>query len=408
MSKKILISGASVAGNTTAWWLSRHGFDVTVIEKAPSFRNGGQNVDVRGAGRQVLRKMGLEQAALDLTTGEAGTDWVDEDDRTIARFAVQDIGDGPTAELEIMRGDLARMIYEPASRQSTYRFDETIKALEQDASGVTVHFQNSPSDRFDIVIIAEGVGSPTRELIFPGENKPKWMDITIAYFAVPKTVSDGVFSRQYNTVGGIGATLKPGRQNSVHVYMGMQKKAEGENQWSADRQKQFLHERFSDAGWHFPRILDGMSKTEDFYFDVLRQVRMRRWHDGRIVLTGDSAWCATPLSGIGTTLAIVGGYVLAGELARTEDLPSALAAYERVMRPFVKEGQGVPKIVPRMLWPHTHTGLKLLRGVMHIAATPLIRKTFSNLYLRDSQKVDLPDYEATSALERPRGTLDGR
>ncbi|MET0124820.1 MAG: FAD-dependent monooxygenase [Pseudomonas caspiana] len=394
MSRRILISGASVAGNTTAWWLSRHGFDVTVIEKASLFRDGGQNVDVRGAGRQVLQKMGLEQAALDLTTGEAGTDWVDQHDNTIARFAVEDMGDGPTAELEIMRGDIARMIYEPASQRATYRFNETIKALEQDASGVTVHFQNGPSDRYDLVIVAEGVGSPTREMIFPGENKPKWMDITIAYFAIPKTSEDGVFARQYNTVGGIGATLKPGRENTVHVYMGMQKKPEGENQWGAERQKQFLQERFANAGWHFPRILDGMFKTDDFYFDVLRQVRMDRWSEGRIVLTGDAAWCATPLSGIGTTLAIVGGYVLAGELSRTEDLPSAMAAYERVMRPFVKEGQGVPKIVPRMLWPHTRAGLRLLRGAMRTAARPMIRKTFANLFLRDSQKVELPDYES--------------
>lgn len=394
MSRRILISGASVAGNTTAWWLSRHGFDVTVIEKASLFRDGGQNVDVRGAGRQVLQKMGLEQAALDLTTGEAGTDWVDQHDNTIARFAVEDMGDGPTAELEIMRGDIARMIYEPASQRATYRFNETIKALEQDASGVTVHFQNGPSDRYDLVIVAEGVGSPTREMIFPGENKPKWMDITIAYFAIPKTSEDGVFARQYNTVGGIGATLKPGRGNTVHVYMGMQKKPEGENQWGPERQKQFLQERFANAGWHFPRILDGMFKTDDFYFDVLRQVRMDRWSEGRIVLAGDAAWCATPLSGIGTTLAIVGGYVLAGELSRTEDLPSAMAAYERVMRPFVKEGQGVPKIVPRMLWPHTRAGLRLLRGAMRTAARPMIRKTFANLFLRDSQKLELPDYES--------------
>ncbi|KQQ36514.1 FAD-binding monooxygenase [Rhizobium sp. Leaf306] len=398
MSKRVLISGASVAGNTTAWWLSRYGFEVTVIEKAPAFRDGGQNVDVRGAGREVLRRMGLEQSALDLTTGEAGTDWVDENDNTIARFAVADIGDGPTAELEMMRGDIARMIYDPASQRVAYRFGETIHALEQDASGVTVHFASGTSERYDVVIAAEGVGSPTREKIFPDENKPKWMDITIAYFGIPKTTDDGEFSRQYNTIGGIGATLKPGREDNVHVYMGMQKKPEGENEWSTERQKLFLKEKFSHAGWHFPRILDGMFKTDDFYFDVLRQVRMDRWSNGRVVLTGDAAWCATPLSGIGTTLAVVGGYVLAGELSKTNDLPSALAAYERVMRPFVKEGQGVPKILPRMLWPHSRIGLAVLRGTMRVAGTAFVRKTFSNLYLRDSKKVELPNYADTSTV----------
>ncbi|XUY28995.1 FAD-dependent monooxygenase [Agrobacterium sp. rho-8.1] len=141
-----------------------------------------------------------------------------------------------------------------------------------------------------------------------------------------------------------------------------------------------------------------MFKTDDFYFDVLRQVRMDRWSDGRVVLTGDAAWRATPLSGIGTTLAVIGGYVLAGELSKTDDLPSALAGYERVMRPFVKEGQGVPKIVPRMLWPHSRLGLAVLRGTMRVAGTPLVRKTFSNLYLRDSKKIELPDYADASTI----------
>ncbi|WP_460103535.1 FAD-dependent monooxygenase [Pseudomonas sp. H1_D04] len=396
MAKKILISGASVAGNTAAWWLSQYGFDVTVIEKAPAFRDEGQNVDVRGAGRDVLRMMGLERAALALRTSEVGTDWVDENDNPIARFTVDDIGDGPTAELEIMRGDIARLIYEPASNRSTYFFNETIKAVEQDESGSTVHFQNRPSARYDVVIVAEGVGSSTRELIFPGENNPKWMDMTLAYFAIPKVSVDGVFARQYNTLGGIGATLKPGREGNVHVYLGMQKEPEGENDWPVELQKKFLQEKFSDAGWHFPRILDGMNKTDNFYFDVLRQVRMRRWHRNRVVLTGDSAWCVTPLSGIGTTLAIVGGYVLAGELAKTEDLPSALASYERVMRPFVREGQGVPKILPRMLWPHSRTGLKLLRYLIRIAGKPTLRKGFSKLLLRNSKKIDLPLYVSKS------------
>ncbi|MEE4088430.1 FAD-dependent monooxygenase [Pseudomonas viridiflava] len=397
MPKRMLISGASVAGNTTAWWLSRNGFDVSVIEKAPAFRGGGQNVDVRGAGREVLRRMGLEQAALDLTTGETGTDWVDDQDNVIARFAVEGIGDGPTAELEIMRGDIAHMIYVPASTRATYRFGDSIETLEQDASGVTVKFASGTQERYDLVIVAEGVGSPTREKIFPGENTPRWMDITIAYFAIPKTEQDGEFARQYNTIGGIGATLKPGRENRVHVYMGMQKKPEGENLWSKERQKQFLAEKFAHAGWHFPRILDGMFKTEDFYFDVLRQVRMDRWSNGRVVLTGDAAWCATPLSGIGTTLAVVGGYVLAGELSRTDDLSDALAAYERVMRPFVKEGQGLPKAVPRMLWPHTRRGLALLRGAMRLAGRPSVRRLFSRLFLRDSAKVKLPDYAEDQA-----------
>lgn len=392
-NKKILITGASVGGNTVAWWLSRQGFDVTVVERADNFREGGQNVDVRGAGREVLRRMGLEEAAMDLTTGESGTDWVDKDNSVIARFAVEDIGDGPTAELEIMRGDIARIIYEPTLQRATYRFGDTIEGVEQDDAGSVVTFKSGITERYDIVIIAEGVGSSTRELLFPGENRMRYMDLTIAYFSIPGKDSDGKFARQYNTIGGRGATLKPGSDGKLRVYMGVHKVAEGEQKWGTERQKQFLLDQFAHDSWEFPRILKEIPKVEDFYFDVMRQVKMDRWSKGGVVLTGDAAWCATPLSGIGTTLAIVGGYVLAGEIAKTNDYAEAFRIYERIMRPFVKEGQGLPKIVPRLLWPHTRLGLGFLRTVMRIAGTRAVRKIFSTLYLRDSKKVELPTYD---------------
>lgn len=391
-NKTILVAGASVSGNTVAWWLARQGFQVTVVEKANSFREGGQNVDVRGAARQVLRRMGLEQAAQRLTTGEQGTDWVDEQDHVIAHFAVKDIGEGPTAELEIMRGDLSRLLYEPTRQYATYRFGDSISALEQNEAGALVTFESGARERYDLVIIAEGVGSSTREMLFPGENRPRYLNLTIAYFGIPGQDSDSPFARQYNTVGGRGATVKPGRDGRLHVYMGIYKRSQDEQTWPVEQQKSFLCERFGRDGWEFSRILQGMVHTDDFYFDVLRQVKLKRWSKSRVVLTGDAAWCATPLSGIGTSLAIVGGYVLAGELAKSNDYGTAFATYERVMRPYVEEGQGVPQLVPRLLWPHTRLGLRLLRWAMRLASTPLLRKLFARFFLRDSTKIELPDY----------------
>jgi len=390
--KNILITGASVGGNTVAWWLSRQGFDVTVVERADSFRDGGQNVDVRGAGREVLRRMGLEQQAMELTTGESGTDWVDEENRVIARFAVEDIGDGPTSELEIMRGDISRIIYEPTQQKARYRFGDHIVKVDEDKTGSLVTFKSGIAERYDVLVVAEGVGSSTRALLFPGEYKMRYLDLTIAYFSIPGKENDGKFARQYNTTGGRGATLKPGSDGNIRVYMGIHKVSEEEQKWGTERQKQFLLDKFAHDGWEFPRILKEIPKVQDFYFDVMRQVKMDRWSAGSVVLTGDAAWCATPLSGIGTTLAIVGGYVLAGELSKTDDHVAAFAAYERIMRPFVKEGQGLPKIVPRLLWPHTRLGLAFLRTVMRLAGTRAVRKIFSTLFLRDSKKVELPDY----------------
>lgn len=268
--------------------------------------------------------------------------------------------------------------------------------MEEDENRSKVTFKSGIIKHYDIVIIAEGVGSSTRELLFPNEYKSRYMDLTIAYFAIPGKEEDGQFSRQYNTIGGRGATLKPGSDGKLRVYMGIHKVSENEHKWGTERQKKFLQEKFAHDQWEFPRILKELDKIEDFYFDVMRQVKMDRWSRGNVVLTGDAAWCATPLSGIGTTLAIVGGYVLAGEIAKTDNKKSAFEAYDRIMRPFVKEGQGLPKIVPRLLWPHTSFGLLFLRAVMRLAGTKLFRKIFSKSYLRNSEKVKLPNYNLTT------------
>lgn len=394
MARRILITGASVAGTTTAWWLIQHGFEVDVVEKAPAFRDGGQNVDVRGNARDVLRRMGLEEQAFARSTHERGTDWVAEDDSVVARFeaADSDTDSGPTAELEIRRGDIARIIYNAVREQATFRFGDGIAAVTPTGNGVDVTFASGRQDHYDVVVVAEGVGSHTRELLFPGENEPRWMDLTIAYFSIPSVPGDSQYARQYNTVDGRGATLKPARDGKVGVYMGIQKKPDGENDWSEAQQRRYIQEQFANDGWEFPRILAAMQDVDDFYFDVLRQVHMDRWSNGRVVLTGDAAWSPTPLSGIGTSLAMVGGYVLAGELAKTDDVATALAAYERVMRPFVKQGQDLPKIVVRMLWPHSTIGLTLLHGALRLASTPLVRNVINNGFARDASAIDLPDY----------------
>ncbi|WP_404337837.1 FAD-dependent monooxygenase [Sphingomonas sp. MMS12-HWE2-04] len=253
MSRRILVTGASVAGNTAAWWLTHHGFTVDVVEKAPAFRDGGQNVDVRGNARDVLRLMGLEHAAFDHTTPEKGTEWVDADNNCIARFDADDSDNdsGPTAELEIRRGDIARLIYEAVRERASFRFGDSVAAVNQDASGAEVTFESGRRERYDLVIVAEGVGSHTRELLFAGENKPRWMDITIAYFSVPRQPHDSDYARVYNTLGGRGGTLKPSRDNLMGAYVGIQKKPEGEHEWSPERQRQYMLDLFAGDGWSF-------------------------------------------------------------------------------------------------------------------------------------------------------------
>ncbi|MCW1430267.1 FAD-dependent monooxygenase [Novosphingobium sp. JCM 18896] len=403
MPFKILVTGASIAGNAAAYWLARSGHAVTVVERSPSFREGGQNIDVRGVGREVLQAMGLEQAALAQGTGEEGTAWIGEDGEIVAQFLSSDLsGDGPTAELEILRGDLASLLYDATRERATYRFGDQVRQVQQAEDGVTVSFQSGASDHFDLLVVAEGVGSATRKIVFPGENDPRWMDLTMAYFTIPRSDDDDRLWRWYHATHGRSISLRPDRHGTTRAMLSLQKSPSGEQDWDADRQKAWLREQFRDAGWQASRMLSAMETTDDFYFDVLRQVRMPRWVDKRVVLTGDAAWCVTPLGGIGATLALTGAYVLAGEIERNADPAAALGAYEAAMRPMVEEAQGIPKIVPRMMNPHSKLGLHLLHGVLKLASQPALRDAATKIFARPPKEPDLSIY---GALER-RGEVE--
>lgn len=393
MPHRILITGASLAGNTAALALGRAGHDVTVLERAPQFRGGGQNVDVRGPGREVLRRLGLEQAALDQGTGEEGTAWVDEDGRIAASFLAAELhDDGPTAEMEILRGDLARLLYEAARDHASYRFDDQLEQVNEDGDGVQVRFRQGGGERFDALVVAEGVGSSTRELIFPGENEPRWMDLVLAYFTIPRTADDDRLWRWYHATGGRSVSLRPDRHGTTRAMLSVQKPPEGEQDWPTNKQKQWLRDTFADAGWQSSRVLAGLESADDFYFDVLRQVRLPRWHTGRVALTGDAAWCVTPLAGIGTTLAVTGAYVLAGEIGLNHSVPDAFARYEEAMRPMVAEGRSVPKIGPRLMNPHSRLGIAMLHGALHLASSAPLRELAAKVFARPPASPDLSRY----------------
>lgn len=401
MVRRVLVTGASVAGNTAAWWLGRQGCDVTVVERAPDFRDGGQNVDVRGLGREVLRRMGLEKAALDHGTGELGTAWVGEGGRIAARFMLDGKGDGPTAEMEILRGDLARLLYEAAKDRATFRFGDSVTAIEQDDKSATVTFNGGRTESFDAVVVAEGVGSSTRDLVFPGENEPRMMDMTIAYCTIPRTATDDRLWRWYNATGGRSVTLRPDMHGTARAMLIVQGPRGGQQDWAVGRQKAYLRETFSDVGWEAQRVLAGLEDAGDFYFEVLRQVRMPAWSRGRVALVGDAAWCATPLAGMGTTLAVVGAYALAGELARADDVRAGFAAYERYMRPMVKEAQSIPKIVPRLMNPRSRLGIRVLHGTVKVASSSGVRAIAAKIASRNGEGQALPVFDATSAHRSP-------
>jgi 2-polyprenyl-6-methoxyphenol hydroxylase-like FAD-dependent oxidoreductase len=400
MARNVLITGASIAGPVLAWWLSRFGMKATVVERSREFRDGGQNIDVRGAGRTVLQRMGLDEAVAQRSTGEEGLAFVDEADHYRAEFGAEEFGaNGPTAEREILRGDLARLLYEYSRGQADYVFGDRIVNLDDQGDAVEVTLEKGGRHRFDAVIAAEGIGSSTRKLLFGEAARRVPLDLYTSYFTIPRAASDGKIARWFNTPGGLSVVLRPDNKGTTRAILSVQQAPAGYEDLSPDQQKAFLKAKFAGAGWETPRVLAALDQADDFYFEAVGQVKLERWSKGRIALVGDAAYCASPISGMGTSLALVGAYVLAGELSRHEDPVRAFDAYERIMRPYVEQAQNVPKAGPRFMHPQTQTGISLQLGALHLASLPRIRKLSGKLFSPPADKIDLPDYGAGTAAE---------
>ncbi|MFJ3379623.1 FAD-dependent monooxygenase [Curtobacterium sp. NPDC090217] len=357
-----IVSGASIAGLSVAYWLRRTGWQVTVVERADSFRDGGQNVDVRGVARDVLRRMGLFDAVKAKNTTETGTVLVDADGKVTAELP-SDGTDGATAELEVLRGDLARVVLDHLPDGVDFVYGQTITAVEDRGDAVTVRLADGRALDADLLVVAEGVRSSTRPLLFPGDDvEERDLDVTMVFGTIPRTDGDDDRWRWHNSVGGRQVHLRPDPYGTIRAILAY---SPGGDLLGLTRAEMLtaVRERYDGAGWEAPRILEALETSDDVYVDQLQQVRMRTWHRGRVVMAGDAAWCVTPMGGGGASLALTAGYVLAAELAAApDDQPGALIAYERWMRPLVDDVQHLPRGITAFAYPQTRVGLAV-RGV---------------------------------------------
>ncbi|MFF3015735.1 FAD-dependent monooxygenase [Streptomyces sp. NPDC057939] len=395
----VLISGASIAGPALAWWLNGHGWRTTVVERFAELREDGQNIDVRGAGREVARRMGIEEAIRAASTGETGTEFVDATGAPLARFAAgtSDSG-GATAELEILRGQLSRIIVDRTRDRTEYVFGNRITALDEDADGVKVTFADGAIRTFDIVVIAEGLRSRTRSLVFPRVDAVRELGFYVAYLTLPRTDDDTDLWRWHSAGRGRSVTLRPDNLGTVRATLGFLSDVRGLDELDRDGQTTILRRTFADVGWAAPRVLAALDDAP-LYFDAVGQARMPSWSSGRVALLGDTAYCASPISGMSTSLALTGAYVLAGELAGRPHR-TAFARYEEVMRPYVDRAQKLPPGAPRIANPRSRTGLAAMNTVLRIAGSPAAARLgglASRFFTPPADAIDLPDYPPAPA-----------
>jgi 2-polyprenyl-6-methoxyphenol hydroxylase-like FAD-dependent oxidoreductase len=399
----VLISGASVAGPTLAWWLCRSGFTPTVVEQTPALRAGlgGHAVDLFGPAVEVAEWMGILPKVLaartrtdQVTIERPGKSPVEVDlSRLVAGISARHV--------EIMRGELTSILYQATRDDIDYRFGDAIRELHQDGDGVQVSFDHGPPKRFGLVVGADGLHSGVRRLSF-GDEAPfrHYLGGYLGVFSLANY--RGLDGRMVAySAPGRSAAMYPVRQTGQARALFLFRAAEElvYDHTDLDRQRQLLGEAFADDAWEVPRLLADLEHADDFYFDSISQIRMPTWSRGRVTLVGDAGYCPGPAVGGGTALAVVGAYVLAGELrAAAGDPATAFRSYETRMREVVQRFRTIGPTVMKTLIPHSRLQVLLttqaLRLVPRLPVTLQRRlSAFQGQPARALEAVTLKKYE---------------
>ena len=389
-NRRILISGASVAGPALALWLHRYGFEPTIVERAPAVRPGGYAIDFRGASLRVLERMGLLAEVERKQTRIGAITIVDKHNKKVASMP-----DGFTSgELEILRGDLAAIFHEATRETTEYIFNDSIASMEEREDGVEVEFQRNGRRRFDLVVGADGLHSNVRSIAFGEEAKlVRYMGYYVSIFTIPNYMKLDHAGLYYGTLGKKVGIFSGGDLGEAKASLFFATEPLDCARRDSAQQKEILRERFKEEGWEIPRLLELMESAPDFYFDSVSQVKMDRWFAGRSVLLGDAAYCASPLSGMGTGMAVVGAYALAGELAEADgDHRVAFENYERLMRGFVDKCQGIADGGTDWFVPRTRFRFWLSNQMWKILPYTPWRDMMIEVPLKIGNSIELKDY----------------
>lgn len=415
-SRRILVVGGGPAGASAAFWLAQAGFRVTIAERSTDKFTYGQGIDVTGPAIEIVRKMGVYEDVRSRRTGEKGFAILDDAGNVVARLpAAEDEGGKGftlTQELEIMRGDMTRILAEAAKRldRVEYRYGCTVMAISQRETHVSATLSDSeePED-FAAIIGADGMMSKTRKLAFdPDVVKDcyKSIDQYTAFFSLdsqPGDLRDALLQhgtgRRSILIRPIKADSTSKRSSCYIVYTETSPELDEtlRTPRSSDKQKEIFARLLDDyPGSLRDRALKGMWAATDFYVAQSAQIKLPTWRNGRVVLSGDAAYAPSPATGQGTALAIVGSYTIAGELARSPDDPvAAFARYEERLREYVANVQKIPggSTLPRAANPESRFGIRVLRFVFWFIAWTGLYKWINT---KSNNKLELPEYEFES------------
>ena len=347
--------------------------------------------------------MGVYKPIKERTTKEIGLAIVDENSNTWARFPLDEkSGASFTSEIEIVRGELALTLYENAKEMADWRFGERIASIEdgpQEGGTARVTFEKSgTTEEFDYVILSEGLHSRTRAMVW---KEDVWkpivpFDMWCGSWSIPRLEGDTNWAELCRFAGGRSFIVRPdgfGRMRLTFTFRTDIKNTGGKEQADAVRrfasskvpmqqQKEYIRSLLLDVKhkWIVPRLLEGLETCDDVYLQEIGQVRTPAWNKGRVGLVGDTAFCPSPFTGMGTSSAIIGAYTLSCAIAtHGRDHTKVYAEYESKLREWIEKVQNVPKFILRLFNPETTWGIYFVQWVFVIGAF-LVKTGIFNLF----------------------------
>jgi 2-polyprenyl-6-methoxyphenol hydroxylase-like FAD-dependent oxidoreductase len=427
MALNILIIGAGCAGPACAHIFTKTNpkHRITVVERWPTLRTGGQQLDLKAEGIRIAKAMGILDALKAACVHETGLRLVDNNGASLMQFGVNDAagqGGNLTHEYEIMRGDMVQVFYDASIKERKaieergenegdliYRFNTTVTRIDQTSEGATVTFSDGQKEHYDLVVAADGQNSRTRRMIFGDEQEAtcfKSIGVHAVYYEIPRVFDDND-ARIYFASGSRMVMTRNGDRSKTQVYFFIMKNKERHERFrnvqkqSMEEQKKAWSELYQDAGWECKRFVDGIQTTSDFYATELAQVHMPQLYKGRVVLLGDAGYCPTPFTGMGTTLSLIGSYILAGELAKHgDDVDAALRGYHELMQPPLKSYQ---RLLATNFYPASALGIKIANHILWTLSTLRVHKLAQRVFRMfpdDKETWQIPVYP-----ELPLGPL---
>lgn len=399
---RVLISGAGVAGPSLALLLARQGHEITIIERSADLRANGQQIDIRKEGIEAAKRMGIFEEIKKHVTHESGMRFVNEAGKVKAKFPTLDGKDGRqgfTSEFEVMRGDLVRILYSKTKDldRVSYKFGVMVESYEDKQGGVEVKLSDGTTGTWDMLVAADGQSSRIRKMLLTEEeNKTRNLGVSMALFIVPRRADDEDWATIYTSTKKRMAMTRYHSPTEGQVCLGVMGQDEEVQEVlgkDAQEQKQLFKKIFTEAGWKCDQFVDDMMTADDFYAQRTIQVQATTWHKGRVVLLGDAGYGPTPLTGMGTSLALIGSTILAGCMGKyPSDLGKAFAEYEEILRPYVETSHKIPGFLPDAVYPETKRGVRMVHLVLGVATRLGLAKAVQMATLRAKDEFRIPQY----------------